>query len=144
MKVFEIAYVSFESTSQFFFKFWNQYSVSANLTLLYFFRSNIIYFVQKKPIKKQIFEFFKCSVQSLMSILNWQVNFFSNFVSFFTIMTQNSPLNFKAHSFPILDKRTLSKSQFLDFRTCSGENLLNSSWHFWKCKLFSLQIFNQC
>ena len=34
-------------------------------------------------------------VKFLMSILNWQVNSFSNFTSFFNVMTHNSPLSFK-------------------------------------------------
>ena len=47
------------------------------------------------------------------------------------------------HTFSTLDKRIPSKSQFLDFRRCSGKNLLNSSCHFWKHKSFFLQILHQ-
>ena len=48
-----------------FLQILHQYSVLPNITPLYFFRSNIIYFVQKKPIKVQIFEIFECSGQNL-------------------------------------------------------------------------------
>ena len=40
------------------------------------------------------------------------------------------PCKFQAHTFSTLNKRTPSKFQFLNFRTCSGESLLNSSCHF--------------
>ena len=40
------------------------------------------------------------------------------------------PCKFQAHTFSTLDKRTPLKSQFLDFRTCSGKNVLNTSCHF--------------
>ena len=43
----------------------SQFSVPSNITLLFCFSSNIIYFVQKEPIKVQIFETFECSVQNL-------------------------------------------------------------------------------
>ena len=42
-----------------------QYSVPSNITPIYFFSSNIIYFVQKKPIKVLIFEIFEYSGQNL-------------------------------------------------------------------------------
>ena len=35
-----------------------------NITPLYFFRSNVMYFAQKKPIKVQILETFECSCQN--------------------------------------------------------------------------------
>ena len=40
------------------------FSVWWKITLLYFFSWNNIYFVQKEPIKKKIFETFKCSDQN--------------------------------------------------------------------------------
>ena len=41
-----------------------QSSVPSNITTLYFFSSNIIYFDQKQPIKVQSFENFNCSGQN--------------------------------------------------------------------------------
>ena len=45
----------------------HHYSVLSNITPLYFFSSNIIYFDQKQPIKVKIFEIFECSGQNLLS-----------------------------------------------------------------------------
>ena len=50
--------------SVFFCQILHHSSVSWNITPLYFFNSNIIYFVQKEPIKVQIFETFECSGQN--------------------------------------------------------------------------------
>ena len=75
-------------------------------------------------------------VKFLISILNWQVNSSSNFASFLTVMTQNSSVSFKPIHFLFWMKGHPSKSQFLDFQTCSGENLLNSLCNFWKHKSF--------
>ena len=55
----------------------------------------------------------------------------------------NFPCKFWAHKFSTLDKRIPSKFQFLDFQTCSGENLLNSSYHFWKHKSVFLEMLHQ-
>ena len=46
-------------------QFLHHSSVSWNITPSYFFSSSIIYFVQKKSIKVQIFEIFECSCQNL-------------------------------------------------------------------------------
>ena len=79
-------------------------------------------------------------IKVLISILKWQVNSSSNFASFFIVMTNNSPVNFKPIHFLILDKRIPSKSQFRDF----WKNLTNSSCHFRKLKSVFLQILHQC
>ena len=42
----------------------NQFSVQSNITRLYLFSSNIMYYGQKQPIKKQNFDIFKCSTQN--------------------------------------------------------------------------------
>ena len=81
----------------------------------------------------QIFEIFKCSGQNLGALVKIpHVNFelTSQFLFKFCIILHchdtKVPCKFSAHTFYTLDKRTPSKSQCLDFRTCSGENLLNS------------------
>ena len=78
-------------------------------------------------------------VKCLMSIMNWQFNSSSSLASFFIAMT----CKFSAHIFSTLNKRIPPKFQFLDFRICSGENLLNFSCHFWKGKSVFLQMFHQ-
>ena len=42
---------------------------SWNITHLYFFSSNIIYFIQKQPIKMYIFDTFQCSSQNSSNCL---------------------------------------------------------------------------
>ena len=76
-----------------------------------------------------------------MSILNWQVNSFSKFVSFFIVMTHNSPVNFKLIHFLFWIKGSHESSNFDTFK-CSGENLSNSSCHFPSNKSDFLQILN--
>ena len=77
-----------------------------------------------------------------MSILKWQVNSSSNFASFFIVMTQNSPVNFKLIHFLLWIKGPHQSPNFKTFQ-CSGENFLNSSCHFWKYKSVFDQVLHQ-
>ena len=70
-ETFKISGNSFSNSSgefwkhkSFFHKIMHQYSVPTNITPLYIFSSDIIYFGQKHPIKVKIFEIFECSVQN--------------------------------------------------------------------------------
>ena len=81
-------------------------------------------------------------VKFLMSILNWQVNSSSIFASFFIVMTHNSPVNFKLVHFQLWTKESYQSPNF-ETSKCCGENLPNSSCHFWKHKSVFLQIFYQ-
>ena len=56
VKIHQIPYVMFETTSQFFFKL-HHTSVSWEITLLYFFSWICTWFGQKEPIKVQNFRF---------------------------------------------------------------------------------------
>ena len=76
-----------------------------------------------------------------MSILKWQVNSFSNFASFFTVMTHNSSVNFKPVHVLLWTKGLLQSPNFETFES-SGENLLNSWCHFSNHKSIFLQIFH--
>ena len=71
-KTFECSGENLPNSSCYFWKLMSvflqilhQYSVPSNITPLYFFSSNIIYFGQKQPIKVQIFEIFECSGENL-------------------------------------------------------------------------------
>ena len=55
-------------------------------------------------------------IKVLNSILKQPVISSSSFASFFIVMTNNSPVNFKLIHFLNLDKRIPSKSQFRDFQ----------------------------
>ena len=75
MKIFEAFECSGQNLSNSLCQFWNDKSISLqilysssvswNITPLYFFSSNNIYFAQTQPIKMKIFETFKCSGQNL-------------------------------------------------------------------------------
>ena len=83
VKICQIPYANFETTSRFLSKFCIPLQFHERLFLCTFFSSNNIYFAQKELIKINLFETFKCSDQNsfkfLMSILKWQVNSSSNF-----------------------------------------------------------------
>ena len=64
-----------------------------------------------------------------MSILNWQVNALSNFVSFFIFMTQISSVNFKLIYFQLWTKEPNQSPKFETFKF-SGKNLSNISCYF--------------
>ena len=112
VKICQIRHVIFESTSHFSFKFCINAQCHQTKLLCIFFISNIIYFVQKQPMKVQIFEIFEMLI--LMLTLNWKDSFSSNFVSFFIVMTHNSPVNFRLIHFLLGMK---GSHQTLNFET---------------------------
>ena len=130
--------MSFGKQKPVFFQILHQYSLPSKMTPLYFFSSNIMYF-QKHLIKVQIFEKSSKFVKFLMSILYWQDNSFSNFASFFIVMTHNSTGNFKLIHFLLW---IIVSHQGLNFEIfeCSGKHLSNSSCHCWKHKSVFVQI----
>ena len=112
-------------------------------------RSNIIplyNLVKRSPIKCKFLRFSSAPVK-ICQIPHVNFELTSQFLFKFCIILHchdtKLPCKFWAHKFSTLDKRIPSKSQFLDFRTCSGENLLNSSCHFWKHKSVFFQMLHQ-
>ena len=81
-----------------FLQILHHFSVSWNITPLYFFSSDILHFVQKEPINMHTFETFECSGQNSSnnlcqfwnnsSIPKLQVSFSSNFASLFSVMKE--------------------------------------------------------
>ena len=128
------------------FQIFHQSSVPSNVTPLYFFSSNIKYFNQKQPMKVQIYWDFRVLgskfVKFLVSILNWQVNSFSNFASFFIFITHYSLVNFKLKHFLLWIKESHQSPNFETFK-CSSETFTNSSCPFWKHKSVFLQVLDQ-
>ena len=124
----------FWEQKSFFLQILHQYLVLPNITPLYSFKSNIIYFGQRQPIKVKMFEIFKYSGQNssksscqFWKNKSWQITlllFLSSYFFYFGF------------------KRILSKSKFWDFEV-SGENFPNSSCHFWKQKSVFLQVLYQ-
>ena len=132
--------------------FWNsvfiqilhQYSVLSNITPLCIFRSNIIYFDQRHPLKWNFWDFWVLEskfVKLLMPILNWEVNSSSIIASFFILMTHNSLVNFKLKYFQLWTKESHQSPHFETYK-CSGENLPNSLCYFPNQKLVFLQILH--
>ena len=76
-----------------------------------------------------------------MLILNWQVNSFSNFVSFFIVITYNYPVNLKLIHFLLCIKGSNESLKFENF-VCSGEHLPNFSCHVPNHKSVFLQILH--
>ena len=97
------------------------------------FSSNIIYLYKSSPLKCKFFSLSSALVKiRYIAHVNFELT--SQFLCKFYIILHchdtRLPYKFEAHAFSTLDKRTPSKFQFLDFRTCSGENLFNFSCHF--------------
>ena len=98
-----------------------QFSFSSNFawlfsvtkyTPLYFFRSNVVYFAQKGPIKVQIFQtFYSAQIKNhqILVIFEKMISFSSNFAALFGIMRHNSSILFLAETF---SKSSLSKYKF--------------------------------
>ena len=130
---------NFNFLTMFYYKPWS------NITPLYFFSSNIIYFGQKQPIKVQIFEIFESSGQNLS---NYSCQFWTDksssslFASLFIVNTHNSPVKLKLIHNLLLTKRCYQSHNFETFK-CSGESFPNFSCHFWKHKSVFLQTLNQ-
>ena len=112
-----------------FLQILHQSSVPWNITLLYFFSSNIIYFVQKEVIKVQIFETLECLGPHYGVNLKWQVNSSSNFASFLIVMIHNFNVNLKLIHLLLWIKGS-HRSPNLEAFKCCGENLPYSSCHF--------------
>ena len=77
-----------------------------NITPLYFLRSNIIYFVQNKPIEI-------CQIPHVNFELTTQ--FLFKFCFIFHWYDTKLPCQFLAHTYFTLDEKIPSKSQFFDF-----------------------------
>ena len=78
-------------------------------------------------------------VKYLTPILRWHVNSSSIFVSFFIVKIHNSSVNFKLIHFLLWTKWSYQSPNFETFK-CSGENLPNSSCHFYNTSQFFLKF----
>ena len=128
-----------------FLQIFHETSVASNITFLYFFSSDIIFFGQKKRIKMQIFETVECSGQNFsyygVNSVNWQqVNSSSNLGLSGIVMTHNSSEYFKLIHFLLWIKGSHLSPKF-QTSECSGENLPCSSCHFLNHNSVFLQIF---
>ena len=88
---------------------------------------------KRSPLKCKFLRFSSAPVKiSQIHHVNFELT--SHFLFKFCIILDchdtKLPCKFYAHTFSTLGKRTPSKSQFLDFQTCSSESLLNPSCRF--------------
>ena len=122
----------------------HQYSVPSNITPLYFFSSNILYFGQKQLIKVQIFEIFECSDENLP---NFSYHFPNHKTVFLQILHDSlvswkiTPLYFFRSKVIYFAWKGPIKVQILETFECSDQNSPNSC-HFWNNKLVFLQILH--
>ena len=145
MKISEIPHVIFETTTQFSFQFSINIQFHQAQPLCNFFNSNIIDFGQRQPIKSvNVLDFRVLGskfIKILMSILKRQVNSSSRFASFYLVMTNNSPVNFKLIYFLLWIKQSHESPNFETFK-CSGENSSNSLCYFPYHKSHFFQILH--
>ena len=101
-----------------FLQILHQSSVPSNITPLYFFSSNIIYFGQKSQLKSKFFRFSSARVK-IPQIPHVNFKMTSQFLFNFCIIPHCHDTQlfctFYAHTFSILDKRVPWKSQFRHF-----------------------------
>ena len=118
-----------------------QSSVPPNITPLYIFSSNIIYFDQKEPIKLQTFENFKSSRQNLS---NFSCQFWNDTSIPLLILHHSSlswHINFKL-IYSLLSIKESHQSPSFETSGCSGKNLPNCSCYFPNHKSVFLQILH--
>ena len=81
IKIHQILLI-FETTNQFFFKFYITLSVSWDITPLYFFSWNFIYFQQKEPIKIQIWWIFTWAAKKSLKFCTLMSSCCKNHIKF--------------------------------------------------------------
>ena len=90
-------------------------SVSWKITSLCFFRSSIIYFAQKEPIKKEILRISRAQVKIQQMLVTFETTnccFFTKFASLASVMRHNSSILFLDEILCSFNKRSLSKYIF--------------------------------
>ena len=106
-------------------------AIKQNSPILFLAQTLYILF-KRSPLKCKFFRFSSAWVK-ICQIPRVNFELASQFLfKLFIILhchDTNFPCKFKAHKCSTLDQRIPSKSQFLDFQTCSDENFLNSSCH---------------
>ena len=122
-----------------------QYSVPSNITPLYFFSWNILYFGQKQFIKVQIFEIFECSGEYLPNSSCHLPNHKTVFLQVlhdFLVSWKITHLYFFRSKVIYFARKGPIKVQILETFECSDQNSPNSC-HFWNNKSVFLQILHQ-
>ena len=81
MKICQMPHVIFQTTSQFFLQILQESSVSWNVTPLYFFKSNVVYFEQKAQSKCKFFRLSSAliKIHQILVLFETKNNFFFKF-----------------------------------------------------------------
>ena len=143
VKIYQIFYVNFETTSWLLPKFCIPLQFHERLFLCTFFISNIIYFAQKQPIIMKMFETFKCSGQISSNSL---CQFWNNKSIPLQILYLSSvswkiiPLYFFSSKNIYFSQKKPNKMKIFEALKCSGQILSNSLCQFWNDKSIHLQI----
>ena len=140
MKLFETFEWSGQNLSNSWCHFWNEKSipfqilysssVSWEITRLYFFNSNNIYFAQKEPIKVKIVETFECSGQNLANSLCqfWNYKLIPlQILHPSSVSWKITPMYFFSSKTIYFAQKEPIKINFFETFKCSGQNSPNSS-----------------
>ena len=114
MKICQMPHVIFQTTSQFFLQILQESSVSWNVTPLYFFKSNVVYFEQKAQSKCKFFRLSSAliKIHQILVLFETKIIFSSNFAPPFGIMRHISSIAFLAETLYTFSKSILSKYKF--------------------------------
>ena len=143
--------------SNFLYQFWKDKliplqilypsSVSWNITPMYFFSSNNIYFAQKEPMKMKLFETFECSGQISSNFLCQFWNDKSiplQIVYPSSVSWKITPLYFLTSNNIYFAQKESIKMKIFETFECACQNLSNFLCQFWNDKLIPLQIVYSC
>ena len=100
-------------------------SVSWKITPRYFFRSNVIYFAQKGPMKVQIFWdlwVLGSRFTKFLLFLKQQIDFSSNFTSLFSVMRHPHSYFFKLKFYILSTKWTYPSTNLVKFDVSNGKS----------------------
>ena len=128
------------------FKFCSNFSPIKHNSSILFLSQAFHTFIKSSLLKCNLLGFLSTWVKNCqIPYVNFELTsqFLFKFCIIFHCHDTKFPCKFWAHKFSTLDKRIPSKSQFSDFQTCSGENWLNFSCHFWKHKSVFVQMLHQ-
>ena len=128
------------------FKFCVSFGAIKHNSSILFLTQALHTFIKRSPLKCKFLGFWStwvkiCQIPRVSFELTSQFVFKSCIILY--SHDTNFPYKFWAHKCSFLDKRIPSKFQILDFQTCCGKNLLNSSCHFWKHWSVFLQMLHQ-
>ena len=129
----QIPHFIFQTGNQFFFKFYMTPSVSWKISPLLFFRSNVIYFARKGPIKVQILETFECWYQNSPNSCHFWNNksIFLQILHHLSVLQDITPLyTFLGQNYILCKKGTNQGANFGDFWMLRAK--FTKFWSFFK------------